>query len=190
MDATKTSRSSWKDPLRRILRRSRRVAFVGLGQELRGDDAAGVLAVRRLAGSERCRRAGEARGTAPFFFEAGPLPEAAAGALRRYAPEWVVFLDAASFEAAPGTIGWIEPGDAAGTAPGTHAWPLSAFAAYLRSELGCRVAILGIQPECMDFDTPATVAVERAVGEIVDEIESTFDSAKVREEDPPSAKKE
>jgi hydrogenase 3 maturation protease len=172
MDAMRTSGSSWKEPLRRLLRKTSRVAFVGLGQELRGDDAAGVLAVRRLADSERFRKAGEARGTASFLFEAGPLPEAAAGPLRRFAPEWVVFLDAASLEAEPGTVGWIDPCEAAGTAPGTHAWPLSAFADYLRSELGCRIAIIGIQPACMDFDTPVTGAVDRAVAEIVSEIEA------------------
>jgi len=136
-----------------------------------------MLAIRRLSGLDACTAAessadiARARIPAPFLFEAGPLPEASAGPLRRFAPEWVVFIDAAALDQAPGTIGWIDPQDAASATPGAHAYPLSAFAEYLTAELGCRTAFLGIQPEAMDFDTPVSVAVKRAVDEIVREIE-------------------
>ncbi len=167
MDETKTSKNIWKANLRRFLSRSRKPAFVGIGQELRGDDAAGVLIIRRL--QEQPARDG-ARTAAPFLFEAGALPEACSGPLRRFGPDRVVFFDAADMGEAPGAIRWIEPGELEGGAGGTHNFPVGGFARYLESELGSRVAILGIQPRHMDFDGGVSDEVGKAVDVIAGEI--------------------
>jgi hydrogenase 3 maturation protease len=175
MDAMKTSGNSWKKPLSQSLRKSRKVAFVGVGQELRGDDAAGVLVVRRLMESAgknpstirpRSKDA-ESRHEEFLLFEAGPLPEAAAGTLRRYRPEWVVFIDAADMGEQPGVMRWLDPQQAEGLAGSTHTFPLSGLSEYLSTELDCRVAILGIQSKNLEFDSPISEEVERAIEEIV-----------------------
>jgi hydrogenase 3 maturation protease len=176
MDATKTSRNSWKEPLSRALRKSRKVAIVGVGQELRGDDAAGVLVVRRLMESARknprpslsSSNNSEPRREEPLLFEAGPLPEAATGALRRYLPDWAVFIDSAELGEPPGTIRWVDPDQAEGFTGSTHTFPISGLGKYLTSELGCRVAILGIQPKNLEFDSPVSEEAERAMKKIVD----------------------
>jgi hydrogenase 3 maturation protease len=178
MDAMKTSKNSWKEPLSKALRKSRKIAFVGVGQELRGDDAAGVIIVRRLMDSPRKTTspsgAPATSGNAPreelFLFEAGLLPEAAAGPLRRYQPEWVVFIDSAEMGEPPGTIRWLDPLQAEGFAGSTHTFPISGLSKYLSVELGCRVVILGIQPENLEFDSPVSEEVERAIESIVDVI--------------------
>ncbi|MGD0806435.1 MAG: hydrogenase 3 maturation endopeptidase HyCI [Anaerolineales bacterium] len=171
MDATKTSRNSWKEPLSQALRKSRKVAFVGVGQELRGDDAAGVLVVRRLMESARKNpsksKVTESQREAPLLFEAGPLPEAATGALRRYLPDWAVFIDSAEMGEPPGTIRWVDPEQAEGFTGSTHTFPISGLGKYLSSELGCRVAILGIQPKNLEFDSPVSEEVDRTIEEIV-----------------------
>ena len=138
---------------------------MGIGQELRGDDGAGIFLIRRLQ-----KRADAARPPAPFFFEAGSLPEASAGPLRRYGPDGVVFLDAADMEEPPGAIQWIDPAALESSAPATHTFPMGGFSGYLESELGCRVAILGIQPDCIDFDAPISDCVQRAINDIFEEI--------------------
>jgi len=138
---------------------------VGIGQELRGDDGAGIFLARRLQ-----KQANAAREHAPFFFEAGSLPEASAGPLRRYGPDRVIFLDAADMDAAPGGIRWIDPAALESSAPATHTFPMGGFSDYLESELGCRVAILGIQPECIDFDAPVSDCVQYAINDIFEEI--------------------
>jgi hydrogenase 3 maturation protease len=165
MGAMKTSKISWNGPLREFLNRSRKPAFVGIGQELRGDDAAGILLIRRLQ-----MHPPAARSSAPFFFEAGSLPEASAGPLRRFGPDRVVFLDAADMGEAPGGVRWIEPSMLEGAPPATHTFPMGGFSGYLETELGCRVAVLGIQPECIDFDAPVSDCVRRAMDEIFGEI--------------------
>ncbi len=158
----KTSKNSWNKPLRKFLNPSRKPAFVGIGQELRGDDAAGILLLRRLQA-----RLPAARSSAPFFFEAGPLPEASAGPLRRFGPDRVVFFDAADIGDAPGGVRWIEPEEIEDGSASTHNFPLGGFAAYLSSELGCRVAVLGIQPKHLEFDSPQSDEVLVAVDGIV-----------------------
>jgi len=142
---------------------------VGIGQELRGDDAAGILLLRRLQ-----NRIPTARTPAPFLLEAGSLPEAAAGPLRRHGPDRVIFLDAADIGEAPGCVRWIDPAEIEGAPPATHTFPMGGFSEYLESELGCRVAIIGIQPECIDFDAPVSDCVQCAIDEISDEIISTI----------------
>jgi hydrogenase 3 maturation protease len=167
MDAMKTLKNSWNAPLRAFLKNSRKPAILGIGQELRGDDGAGIFLVRRLQ-----KQTNAARPSAPFFFEAGSLPEASAGPLRRYGPDRVIFLDAADMEAAPGGIRWIDPAALESAPLATHTFPMGGFSEYLESELGCRVAILGIQPECIDFDAPVSDCVQRAINDIFDEIVS------------------
>jgi hydrogenase 3 maturation protease len=175
MDATKTSKNSWKEPLSKTLRKSCKVALVGVGQELRGDDAAGVIIIRRLMDSPPKTTSPSGtpatNGNSPreelFLFEAGLLPEAAAGPLRRYQPEWVVFIDSAEMGEQPGTIRWLDPLQAEGFTGSTHTFPIGGLSKYLASELGCRVAILGIQPKNLEFDSPVSEEVERAMEEIV-----------------------
>jgi hydrogenase 3 maturation protease len=169
MDATKTSKNSWKEPLSQILRNSRKTAFIGVGQELRGDDAAGVLTIRRLMESPRnglpqsqthSENAEPAR-REPLYFEAGPLPEAATGALRRFHPDWAIFIDSADMGEAPGTIRWLEPRQLEEFSASTHAFPLTGLSEYFSSEFGCRVAVLGIQPKNLEIDSPVSEEVKQ-----------------------------
>jgi hydrogenase 3 maturation protease len=182
--------SRWEQRLSEVLRESRRLAFVGVGQDLRGDDAAGILLVRRLQqtspGKSGLRAAPcekpdpppdadptssvPGRSTARLYFEAGLLPEASAGPLRRFQPDWVIFLDAAEMGDPPGTVRWIEPQEIGDGSAATHTFPMGGFAGYLCAELGCRVAVLGIQPKHMEFDEPVSAEVRRAIGVIADRI--------------------
>jgi hydrogenase 3 maturation protease len=176
MDATKTLKNSWKEPLSNALRKSHRLALIGVGQELRGDDAAGVLLIRRLMDSVRVAASPpgtpaiheEPLSSAPLLFEAGSLPEASAGPLRRYQPEWVVFMDSAEMGEPPGTIRWLEPSEAEGFAGSTHTFPIGGLCKYLASELGCRAGILGIQPKNLEFDSPVSEEVLQAIEEIAE----------------------
>jgi hydrogenase 3 maturation protease len=161
----KTLKSSWKQPLSNALKRKRRIAFVGVGQELHGDDAAGVLAVRRL--QEAFGVEDPSRGDPPsasfLLLEAGVAPERATGAIRRYQPELVIFLDAADMREAPGTIRWIDPKEITDISMGTHGFPLGTLSTHLAAELRCQVAVIGIQPKTLEFDAPPSDEVRQAV---------------------------
>jgi hydrogenase 3 maturation protease len=158
------STSSWRKWLKTTLAResapnkSPRIAVVGVGNELNGDDAAGVLAARRLhrkldktAGSDRI-----------LVVEAGLAPENFSGVLRRFRPEIVILLDAVWFDGKAGATVLLEGGQLAGFGASTHLQPLSTLAGFLKEELGCEVWLIGIQPQHLDFGRPMSAAVRNA----------------------------
>jgi hydrogenase 3 maturation protease len=175
-----------------------RIAVVGVGQELLGDDAAGLEVCRRLeqrlangeptpvrpSPNRRLERsaspllaghtpedrsgpplAGRQPRTHPgtLILPAGPAPENCTGRLRRFAPDWVVLVDAARMDAAPGTVRWIRPEAAEGLGGSTHSLPLSLLSQYLADSLGCRVDLLGIQPAGSGLGGPLSAAVAAGV---------------------------
>ena len=123
---------------------SLRVAVIGIGHELQGDDAAGVLIARRL---QSLIRPSEER----LILCAGSAPENCCGALRRFAPDLVLMIDAAQMDEVPGTVQLISCQDVTGVGAFTHTLPLHILAKYLTSELGCEITLLGIQPAFVEF---------------------------------------
>ncbi len=136
------------------------LAIVGVGNELNGDDAAGVEAARMLlpllSGREDV-----------LVIDGGPAPENITGALRRFAPEAVLLIDAADLGEPPGTTHWIDFAAITGLSASTHTLPLSVLARYLVAELGCQVALLGIQPADLSLGAPLSIPVRAAVEAIV-----------------------
>ncbi len=136
-----------------------RLSIVGVGQELRGDDAAGVLVARRL------RRVLPAGGHVQVI-EAGAAPENCTGAVRRWQPALLLLLDAVNLGQPPGSIGWVEQDAIDGVSASTHTLPLHMVARYLAQEVSCRVALVGIQPAQMDLCAPLTPVVLLAVRQL------------------------
>ena len=97
MEMTPRSRASWHDSLARTLKQLRRLnrpprlAVVGIGHELRGDDAAGVRVARAL-------QSRFPTSDALVAIDAGSAPENHTGALRRFKPDLVLLIDAAQIE--------------------------------------------------------------------------------------------
>jgi hydrogenase 3 maturation protease len=135
--------------------KSIRLAVLGIGHELCGDDAVGV----RLAGMLRRLAAGNQR---LLVIEAGPAPENFTGPLRRFQPDLVLLVDAAQMNAAPGTIGWLDLQSVGGMSASSHTLPLHILVTYLVAELGCQVALIGIQPAQTFADEPLTPPVQAA----------------------------
>ncbi|TET37844.1 MAG: hydrogenase 3 maturation endopeptidase HyCI [Anaerolineales bacterium] len=123
---------------------SLRVAVIGIGHELQGDDAAGVLIARYL---QSLIEPSQER----LILCAGPAPENCCGALRRFAPDLVLMIDAAQMDEVPGTVQLIPYQDVTGVGASTHTLPLHILGRYLKSELGCEITLLGIQPAFVEF---------------------------------------
>lgn len=140
-----------------------RIAILGVGQELRGDDALGVVTVRRMM--QTLRPPADL-----LLIEAGPMPENFCAQLRRFQPDLALIIDAASLGQVPGTIAWIEAHEASGHTFSTHSLPLGLVLAYLASEANCETAILGIQPADLTFGAPLSVEVDVAIDVLIDEL--------------------
>ncbi len=160
-------KNSWQHRLRSLLQkqpepadRPQRLSLIGIGNELGGDDAAGVAAIQRLQAVLSDRKVLQ-------LINAGAAPENVTGAVRRFQPGAIVMFDAADFEGQPGEVRLLDWRETTGFSASTHSLPLHVFSAYLSSELDCPVILLGIQPLHLDFDSPLSPPVERAVDEIV-----------------------
>lgn len=137
-----------------------RVAVVGIGSELNGDDAAGIEIARKLNLASAL--------PADFIaIDGGPIPENASGPLRKFAPDLVIMVDAADLGKVPGSTEWLEEDKIDGMSASSHTLPLSVLGNYLQSDLGCQVIYLGIQPEQLDFAAALSDKVQIAVEEIV-----------------------
>lgn len=153
-----TLNASWQEALQQEIksRSVRRLAVLGIGSDLCGDDAAGSIIARRLHMAFAGRRE-------LLALDCGCAPENCAGTLRRFRPELVLLIDAAYMEAEPGAIRGLSWQDAGGMSASTHTLPLAMLAKYLCAELGCCVFLLGIQPANTVFDTPLSPPVRAAV---------------------------
>ena len=105
-----------------------------------------------------------------LVLEAGHAPENCTAALRRFAPDIVLLIDAADMGEAPGALGWIGMDEIDGISATTHTLPLSMLAKYLSLELNCEVSLLGIQPASVEVGERVCAEVLHSVSEIVGEI--------------------
>jgi hydrogenase 3 maturation protease len=141
-----------------------RVAVVGVGQELNGDDAAGVRVAQALL---KRQRAGSSNAPRPVPFsllvvEAAHAPENCLGAIRRFAPDLVILVDAAEMGDPPGTVRWLDWRDTGSFGTSTHTLSLSMMASYLVAELGCEIGLIGIQAGDTSLGAPMSAAVRQA----------------------------
>jgi hydrogenase 3 maturation protease len=141
------------------------VAVVGVGQELNGDDAAGVLVAQALL---RQQRAGSSDAPRPVPFtllvvEAAHAPENCTGAIRRFAPDIVILVDAAEMGDPPGTVRWLDWRDTSGLGASTHTLSLYLMAKYLAADLACDIGLIGIQPQDTSLGAAVSSVVRRAI---------------------------
>lgn len=169
------SNSCWSEQLaqklatlRAALNRVPRLALLGIGNELNGDDAAGVLAVRALHARLAFR-------PHLLLLEAGLAPEAFTAPLRRFAPDCVILIDAALLDEAPGTLALVDWHQTDGLSATTHTLPPSVLIQFIQHDLGCPVELILIQPESIEFDHPLTPAVKAAIDQLVEELARLVD---------------
>jgi hydrogenase 3 maturation protease len=145
---TYVSQHDFEQRLRRRLKGARRVAVVGIGDELAPHDRLGMLAARELDALHLPN---------VKVFLAGTVPEAVTGPVRRYKPDHVLLLDAADMGARPGTVALLQSDDIRASLLSTHALPLSVVMEFLAKDAKTKVTLVGIQPNAAHHgDTPCS----------------------------------
>jgi hydrogenase 3 maturation protease len=164
-----TLQKSWQQSLQADLKRLKkpdapaRLAVLGIGHELYGDDAVGVWLAARLQTLAPAN-------TSLLAVQGGPAPENFTGTLRRYAPDVVLLVDAALMDLEPGETGWLSWQDTTGFSASTHTLPLHILASYLTAELNCEVDLLGIQPAQTQVGEPLSPEIQEAAEGIAQSI--------------------
>lgn len=131
---------------------------MGVGQELRGDDAAGIAAARSLQSLS---------GEDWLILDAGSAPENFTGSLRAFAPDLLILIDAAQMGHSPGTTRLFSMSDMENTSLTTHALSCHLFALFVERELRCDVRLLGIQPGQDGLGAALSPSVRHSVAAIV-----------------------
>lgn len=154
---------TWQEQLRQELAGCSRLAVLGAGSILCGDDAAGMLLIERL------RELLPPDGSS-LLLAGSTAPENFTGPIRDYRPDLLLLADAAHLDLPVGAIGFI-PADAVDEAGfSTHMLPLGVTLNYLAAETGCRVLIVGVQPGATEFASDPCPAVLAAVEELAQAI--------------------
>jgi hydrogenase 3 maturation protease len=133
-------------------RLSGRTVVVGVGNPLRGDDAAGCLVARWLHGAEGAR-----------VIEAEEVPESFVGDIAATMPDTVVLVDAVDLGAEPGAVAVLEREQVAAFAPTTHRLPLSLVMDVVQRRTGADVFLIAVQPLSLEFGAPVSPQVGAGV---------------------------
>jgi hydrogenase maturation protease HycI len=154
--------------LRASLEGANRVAVLGVGSELRGDDQAGLLVTQRLR--KRCKF----NRSCPQIelFHGATAPENLTGEIKQYRPSHLILIDAADVGKAPGTVEVIGPESISGVSFSTHGMPLKILADYMRESIHCKVMVIGIQPKTMELNGVVSPEIRASVRQVAMAIEA------------------
>jgi len=134
-----------------------KIAFIGLGNPLRGDDAAGLIFLNRLRSLNQFKEA--------YFIEAGTNPENYLQPIVDCPASLIVFIDASKWGGQPGKITWLSPDKIDSIAISTHAFSIKMIEQYLQSERPFDFRYLVIEPEQMDMGEGLSKSVRNSLDE-------------------------
>ncbi len=174
---------SLKQKLPILLEDAARIAVVGIGSDLRGDDAAGLLALDHLRRSlKKTSRGKNRRRSIPLvkLFNGGTAPENLTGEIRRFRPGHLVMLDAVELGKSPGTIALVDVGKEGNTVFLTHKLPVRLMIDFMKAEMTFKTVFIGIQPKSLDFGARVSKPVLRAARQTAVLLASAFRSRNIR----------
>jgi len=153
--------------LKRFTQDHRKIIFLCIGNDMRGDDALGPLIAENLA---------------ELFIEqqelvvinAETVPENYTGLIRKEIPSHIIFIDAVEMKMNPGHIRLVQSDEIADYSISTHAMPLSFMIKYLKSFTDASMLLIGIQPKNMEMSNTISEEVKNSVEELTEIIRKNF----------------
>ena len=154
---------SLKKELAHRLKGAKRVAVLGVGSELRGDDIAGILVLESLKKNKKAYR----RGVKLETFEGSTAPENVTGEIRTFKPTHIIIVDSADIGEKPGSVLLLRADEVGrGISFSTHKIPPKILIDYFAHTMKSEIVIIGIQPKSIGFDKPSSkpvIAASRSV---------------------------
>ena len=138
-----------------------RCVVCGVGNRLRGDDAAGPVVVDELR-----KKLGDSEEL--LFVDCGSAPENFLDKVVGFGARRVIVVDAVAMGAEPGAVEVVDVSRIRGFLHSTHQLPLSLFIRYLEKDAGCEVVFVGVQPESVGFGSELSDACRKGVLRAVD----------------------
>ncbi|MCX5704576.1 MAG: hydrogenase maturation peptidase HycI [Candidatus Omnitrophica bacterium] len=145
--------------LKTRLKAAKRIAILGVGSQLRGDDAAGILVADALS-KKICKK-----NNLKVFF-GHTAPENLTGEIKKFKPEHLIIIDSADMGKKVGEVSLIDLNNLSGVTFSTHQLPVEIMADYLMQATGCQISIIGIQPKQLKFDSKVSQEILRSVKQL------------------------
>ena len=149
--------------LKKSLNKADRAVLVGVGSELRGDDAAGILVADKVKSKKE-----KVKNSKLKVLLGGTAPENLTGEIKRLKPSHLVIVDSADFKAEPGSVEVIGYDWIGGHSFSTHSAPLKMMIDYLLADISFVPIVIGIQPKSLEFGAAVSPEVLEAVDEVAD----------------------
>jgi hydrogenase 3 maturation protease len=131
------------------------VVVMGIGNPLRGDDAAGSLTARRIVASPGV-----------CVIDAQDVPEDYLLRVVNQRPDMIVLIDSVELDSEPGSVAFLELDQIAEYWPSTHRMPIGMLMGILGQETHARVIGIGIQPAHTELLKPLSNAVAESIAHV------------------------
>ncbi len=145
--------------LKQKLENAGKVAILGIGSDLRGDDAAGILAAEQIEEISR----GKTTPPEIKVFLGQTAPENLTGEIKRFQPTHLIIIDAADLDEKAGKISLIDTENVGGTSFCTHSLPTEVMTNYLLRSFKFQIIIVGIQPKSLAVGASPSREIVEAV---------------------------
>ena len=132
-----------------------KILFVGLGNELRGDDAAGLIMLDRFRQRPAYRTS--------HFINAGSNPENYLQKILNADADLIVFIDAARFSAVPGTIAVLDSEKILESNFSTHAFSIKLVEQFLRQQKEYDFVYIGIEPNSTGLGHELSLPIRESI---------------------------
>lgn len=163
--------------LKARLKGAKRIALLGIGSELRADDAAGMLVAKYVEKNAQRPTPHGLRKSLLRVFYGETAPENLTGEIIRYKPTHIIVVDSADLKERPGSVLLLESGDLdQGISFSTHKLPARVMMDYFVKSLKCRIIFIGIQPKSIVFGKAMSKEARASVKEVSNAIRSTITS--------------
>jgi len=139
-----------------------KIVLLGVGNRIRGDDAAGPELIEILK-----KRLPDIRKEI-FLFDGEELPENYLIPMANLKPNLVIIVDAVDFGSRPGTIKLFPIQQIPQGSFSTHRLSLRFLGSYLEKETQAKIFVLGIQPKSIKLEEKLSLEVKKALSDLAD----------------------
>ena len=146
--------------MNQLLKDHGKIAILGIGNELKGDDGLGSFITKKLSKSFQ-------NNDNFFVFDGGTVPENYTGLIRKINPSHIILIDAVEMGKEPGYIRIIAKEEIDNYNISTHAMPISFLIRYMETTIGSKIILIGIQPKSMQLAEGITKEVEKSIEVVI-----------------------
>lgn len=138
-----------------------KTAVCGIGNRMRGDDAAGPLVIDELK-----KTLGKNKSKDILLLDCGEIPEGMIKRITNFRPGRIILVDTADLKEKPGAFREIDPKEIMDSVLSTHKMPLTMLIKFLRSRIDFTLVFIGIQPRQSALDDPVSMECRIAVRKV------------------------